>query len=351
MQRSQLRNTTSKAKFDSETTLMLELNDPIRSSTEARLAALLQDLNKATDQLNSANDEVARNRFKRQIELLENEYEEESGKRMSTARSLRQLDSEWKDRLPEIDYRKARKIAGHVHEKRFEQNFGAASFLIQNSDEMEGDLCVELLRQKFKINWSTLRHHRLEFHDETQINAAALVAGLKRWLGLDRSAENLDREIEMINREICGQLRNSSVIFVELYFGESLAHCREFLHWALTAFWRPLVAEARNAALNYFPIHTILVVRSAGVVYQRRQSPAFLCSEKQFDPHKLLDLPLQGWTEQEIGMWLRKCEGLDLDNEAIGRMAQRIYGSKRTPNKTRRSALEGELYKHFDRRS
>lgn len=328
---------------------MRKLNDPIRRSIEARIADLEMDLARASDQLKSTNDEVERGRLYRKIEGLEREINQESEKLKSLSRNLRHLESDWKDRLPEIDYQKARKIAGLVHEKRFNQNFGAASFLIQNSDEMEGDLCVQMLKRKFEIKRDALKHHRLEFHDEAQITAWTLIAGLKRWLGMDRGSENPEREIEMINREICGQIRNSSVIFVEFDFGETLTHCREFLRWALTAFWTPLVAEAQKAAREYYPIHTILVVRSAGAAFQPDQPQALQRSVKQFDPHKLLELPLQHWTEQEIGMWLRKCDGLDLDNEAIGRMARRIFGSKRTPNKTRRSALEGELYKYFER--
>jgi hypothetical protein len=323
---------------------MQELNDP-------RIARLEHDLAAANDQLSWTNDEVERNRLRRKIENLKSEISLEHERLRSLTHNLRQLDSDWKDRLPEIDYQKARKIAGQIHEKRFTRNFGAASFLIQNSDEMEGDLCVQLLKQKFGIKPSMLKHHRLEFHGEAQINAAALIAGLKRWLGMDNPGDHPEREIELINRELCGQLRNSSAVFVELYFGETLTHCREFLHWALTAFWMPLVAEAQKVAKEHFPIHTILVVRSAGRAFQPDQSPAFRCSAKQFDPHKLLELPLQHWTETEIEMWLRKCDGLELDKDAFQRMARRIFGSKHTPNKTRRSALEGELYKYFEQLS
>jgi hypothetical protein len=330
---------------------MQELNDPIRRSIEARIAALLQDLNVANDWLMSANDPVERKRLKRKIDDLEREIKQEDEKLRSSSRRLRHLDSDWKDRLPEIDYQKARKIAGLVHEKHFNRNFGAVAFLIENSDEMEGELCVQLLKQKFKINWSTLKHHRLEFHDEAQINAAALIAGLKRWLGMDNPNEPPEREIAMINRELCGQLRNSSVIFVELCFGETLTHCRDFLRWALTGFWAPLVAEAEKVADRYYPIHTILVIRSAGKVFQADQAQTFRRFDKDFGPHKLLELPLQHWTEAEIETWLRRCEGLELDSEALRRMARRIFGSKHTPNKTRRLALEGALYKYFEQLS
>lgn len=328
---------------------MQELNDPIRRSIEMRIADLEMDLARASDQLKFTNDEVDRGRLRGRIDSLEREIIQENEKLKSLSRNLRHLDSDWKDRLPEIDYQKARKIAGSVHEKRFNQNFGAASFLIQNCDEMEGDLCVQMLKRKFEIKRGALKHHRLEFHDEAQINAGALIAGLKRWLGMDNPGDHPDREIEMINRELCGQLRNSSVIFVEFDFGETLTHCREFLRWALTAFWAPLVAEAQKVAREYYPIHTILVVRSAGGAFQPDQPQSLRCSVKQFDPHKLLDLPLQHWAEPEIEMWLRKCDGLELDKDAFRQMARRIFGSKRTPNKTRRSALEGELYKYFER--
>lgn len=101
-----------------------------------------------------------------------------------------------------------------------------------------------------------------------------------------------------------------------------------FLEWFVQDFWSELINQisVRRKQHPYIKIVGVIAVRN--VVPKAALSPAVCCTKQTFDNIKMLELPLQKWSDKEIYEWLWKhfkLSGLGFDQSRIQQMAKSIY--------------------------
>ncbi len=102
----------------------------------------------------------------------------------------------------------------------------------------------------------------------------------------------------------------------------------EFLEWFVNSFWQELVTKisARRSDHPFIKVVGVIAVRN--VIPKPALSPEFCCTKQNFSGKKILELPLQKWSDKELYEWLwkhSKLSGLGYEPAQIQQMAKVIY--------------------------
>jgi hypothetical protein len=304
-----------------------------------RIASVTEECLAAYRELDTLNDEVQRTRKKRQIQDLESELMELEArfKAHRTAGVQRQRD--WEDNLHSIDYQKARELAEQVH-RDIQNRIGAVSFFIQNSKEMEGRWCVALLKRLFDLKSPKFVHHRVDFASNKRLDEGKLILELKNRLGITSNMERIEDEINVIANAFCRDLRNGSVLFIELEFWETAAQRRDLIQWILSDFWSRIVSRLDSIGESLDLVNFVLVIVANKTLFYEGVPAELCCQVDSIDPRKLVELPLDRWTPKEIELWLKRYANLNLPKQEIELMAREICGEGLTPSTVYRSLMD-----------
>ncbi len=85
----------------------------------------------------------------------------------------------------------------------------------------------------------------------------------------------------------------------------------QFLDWFVNQFWRVILNKLSEIKQER-PLIRIIGVISVEAKVAKPQIPRHLCcSVKQFDPEKMVELPLKTWNTEQICTWLEAYSTLD----------------------------------------
>jgi hypothetical protein len=248
----------------------------------------------------------------------------------------------WPDYLPQIDYTRAIKTFERVM-THLQPQGGAALLMLQNSRTLGGRWCVERLRSTLHTQTTHFRRLPVAIMLGDRLDAPTFLTRLGSHLGCPPPTDNsevvLRQAVNALFQTLCDSLQSGSVYFIELKLTQANSLCESFLPWLLNQFWVPLVAERWPQVLQKNPLAMIVLVIE---IEQQVQPPhgleALACTPKAFDSTRILELPLQRWTQQEIEAWLLRFSGLtsppsNKTPDEVRHLAAQIYSvsKKGTP--------------------
>jgi len=242
------------------------------------------------------------------------------------------------EELQKIDFVEAKEVVERIVSK-FDRNGGNASFLLQRNLQMAGRLCLLEIKDRLQSNTRDLKSFPIEFSADTELNHIGLLNRLASHLGIEPMSEPMEYS-SSIQQAIVRSLQSGSVVLIEIHKWDALplAIQREVLCWFLEQFWQPLVAQLPTIATTYSRVRfiTILVVEDEIAL----DCQEYCCLHDEYDGQKIIDLPLQDWTENDILGWL---DYLGLPKQQSEGIAKRIYKASRGIPELVCSALRREF--------
>lgn len=293
-----------------------------REALTTRYGELTQEYVTAMKELGQLHGS-AKLRKEREVESIEQEMYEVDAKlkaleQQSRNRNRKQLNLE-KD-LQEIDFIEVKKVLDRILCQIDRDEGGNASFLLQRSLLREGRLCLLQIKAQLGNLTKDLKYYPIEFSVGTELNYIGLLNCLASHLGIEPIADPVDYS-SSIQQAIVRSLQSNSIVLIEIHKWGALPSQREVLYWFLEKFWKPLIAQLPKIATTYSRVKFITVFVVDGEI--ESHCLEYCCTHDKCDGQKIIDLPLQDWTEDVIFQWLGYVTGQTIQqNKAI---AKRIH--------------------------
>lgn len=266
--------------------------------------------------------------LEKEIENLENKIRQLKPVNKDDHQPYRSYHNVWEDKLPQLNFKKSKRIIQDIFSRLEDGGEEQALFLLQRSRTMRGDLCIKhikLLLQSMDIGdwyppfeYSFLRHQPSS--PEVFLNALASRFSVE---SLQADSSKL---ITLILDKVCKSLVAGNVFLLLVEF--SLRPNDAFLGWFVNEFWCPLVKHL-NVHRDEHPFIKVVGVLAVRNEISKTCLPIDLCCKKQkFDSRKILELPLENWSDREIHEWLSKhskLSELGYGQTQLKTMAETIY--------------------------
>lgn len=297
-----------------------------RKELSKKIADLQEQIEACKNQYRSTIDDAQKVVLKRKLDNLDKQIAEIekqlSGKDLSEDTNRRSLAL--KEKLPKIDFKESLRIVTKILDQ-FEEQHGAACFLLNDSFNMAGDLFSLELKDLLNSETTDLKYYEIAFSVGSRLDEIGFLQGMAAHLGLDEI--NRQEHYSKIIEKIFSSLENGSIILLELRKIDLLDNKEAFLSWLIDTFWNALIRKMPVACelKEVEQIRFIILVVSDDDIEEECLELPFFCQE--FDMYKALIIPLQDWKETDVRTWLTKHSGLPRDK--ITPMAKSIYKSSR----------------------
>lgn len=233
---------------------------------------------------------------------------------------------DWQANLYKLDCRKARKEIEKVKRLLSAQS-GAASFFIQNSDEMEGGHCVAHIEEVFEFRSSKeIRSLRRAFSAETGLSPSRMLTEFKRELGIEETHEHLQDGLCSVVKRLSEQLNHGMLIFVEVRFGHIAEHDQQGLDWLLTEFWPALLEAVVGKGSG---IHCLLVIVCGRKLFKSLPT-TMACQRHLHEKAVLREIKPEPWKKTDVEEWLLSYAKLPV-NLTPQNIAERVWQERRPP--------------------
>lgn len=324
------------------------MSDPVLAAKiKARndhLALLLKQYEAAWSQLNRTQSEMDKVTIHQQISDLEQDMEQ-------AKEELEKLEAEqrcqvgpkvniaqqrhWEEYLPEIDFNRPLREVQAILE-RFEDETGAALFLLPDSTTTRAELFVTRLRRWLEQRASQpgkIKYHRVEMSEHNQLTPWLLLKRLGSLLNcpppatVDQSPDQLSRYVTTVIDTLYQTMEVDNILLLQLAVVADLCSQEAFLSWFLQTFWIPLVHKLPEVVRDRPMLKCLVVITTEDLLPVLPTSSQLYCLAEQFHGERITYLPLDYWTEQEIRQWLIRFAGLHhhLAVAEINNVAQTIY--------------------------
>jgi hypothetical protein len=301
------------------------LSDPNRNELERQLADLMEEYDAADGQLRRELSAANRVRIQREIDHLYEQMERVQAQ-------LHQLESSggdpnrrhlgFEDKIPEIDYEPAATIVQTIL-TGFDRRGGAALFLLQRSVPLGGVWFVTRMKRFLESRATCVRHCRREIPPHGRWDEFGLLDLLADEFGVERVPEDADAYARAIIRAIRGFVRGSTTLLIDVRRWDDLCPQERVLPWFLEHFWTPLVHELPAITETYRNVKFVGILSASHEIPQTCLGPPYCCTPNDPDEKRVLELPLQKWTREEIQEWLEMFSSLPAPR--IEQVAQRVY--------------------------
>lgn len=303
--------------------------DPRKAGLEQYRESLGRQIVAAYTQLGMTTNQADKVPIQNQIEHYERELEAVEKKLqafMPPAGEAQQRYRKFDAHIHKIDFSEAMAAFKSIM-AQFGDAGGAALFLVQNSSQMCGKLCVSQFKEFLQDQTGDWKHYPVSFSVEKTANEWGLLEGLARHLGIMHDADSLEQYARQILHTLCGSVRSGSVVFVEINQWDVLATPEEALKQFLEVFWLPLV--------NHLPglvqqkqcrrVKFIAVITADMPLPFSPEDYDLLCCcpASGLLAEKAIDVALRWWTREEIQTWLDMFSGLD--SQEVDRLVPQIY--------------------------
>lgn len=299
-----------------------------KEALEEELASLSEQYTAVMKQRSQARDARDRLLFKKQADdLLEQmrQVEDELEQLEDSENNSNQIYLDIQANLPEIDFRESMKVVDKIT-SQFGREGGAALFLIDNSYSMAGELCISRIREQLKRQTRSFRYLKIEISSSGRYDELGLLECLARYFNLpSESTPNIGEYSQKVIQQICQSLQVGSVVFIEINKWDYLSCQERVLPWFIRDFWCQLLEESRLIAHKngLRRVNIVAVIDSESQLNKECEALPYYCNPDEFDSKKILKLPLNQWTEDDILEWLERYGCLPASQ--IDVMAKQIY--------------------------
>lgn len=329
----------------------------LKETAEKRIAELCEDYQAAVAQLGQCQSAVDKKKIERQIKDIEKEMDLWDGKLQKLEHSRenpdrRQQYSRWRDDLPKIDFTEALEKLEALW-RQFKGKEGAFLFLMQNSHAKLGRLCLTRVEDRLKEEGADFRLYKIEFMSHHRLGETEFLDRVADHVNLEPRVDNVEGYARSVIERVCGSLQSGSIVFLEITAWDPVVLQDKFLPWFRDGFWIPIVRRLPTLANKCPLVKFVTVINVNAQVSSDYLTPSVCCTQDQFNPEKILELPLRNWQKDEIKIWLLKYSGLTspgigLNTENIEKMAVAIYRASGNGDPPLvRDALLEQLNKHF----
>jgi len=250
--------------------------------------------------------------------------------------------------LSSIDFSLAKQILANIVVP-WENKGGCAAFLLQKSFYMRGDLLILEIQKLLAHGMrgygtgSNLKPYRICLEDQTGLSTdrVGILERLCRDLGLNSRYDSVEALEAAVIETLCRPLRGTTTLLLEIGPWDEIPEEQQqaLLDWFLQDFWISVVQQQNQVADKFRGVQCIAIVYSNDDLpvlcqdlcyFPASDSPIPIVLD--FNPPKLIHLPLELWTELEIHDWLEK-QGYSINDCAVN--ARKIHqksggGSPRT---------------------
>lgn len=275
------------------------------------------------------NEKIAQ--LEQDIQATQAKLNELKAAQQTSSSHLRQKTVNWEDQIHAINYNKAKKTIETVF-KGLKQREGSALFLMRKSRSMGGKWCAQKVKHQIRQELgSMLMPCEVGFSHHQTVGAVEFLRDLAQRYSVDAQSEIVD--VRSFSEKVIGciidSLVSGNILLMEIDIC-ALSPQDTFLVWFVNGFWGPLNIRLRAVASQKQRIRLIALLSVQGTIPRTCLPVEICCKKTSFNGGKILELPLQKWTEQEICNWLFDHSGLTrqavpLPNEGITRMAKSIH--------------------------
>lgn len=301
--------------------------DAKRKSLESRSEALAEEIAQATSQLISTSNSVERSRLERQVEELYRQLEnleKDLTSHKSGVSSGSRRDRDWQEHLPRINFNEAIEITQDL--LLSSNSNSAALLLVANSHQMCGALCVSRIRDLLQESTADFKHFELECPLTSQFSQRWFIDSLARYVKLEQRPRSHKQAARKLVKKIAISMRSGNVLFFEIRGWDFDPDHSEMLTWLVEEFWIPITKALADLVGVYNRVRVVVLIMTTEPL-RRPLPPELSCNRASFEVERMLELPLQNWTRDEIHQWLESYSRLSLTTQEISKLTQRIFNS------------------------
>jgi hypothetical protein len=321
---------------------MPSLNETKRKILERNLATALQEYAIANHQLLAITNDVDRGRLKKQVASLEaqaQQYEDEL-KKLELTEVVNAPSKDWRIYLPRLNFKEAVEITKELLVDKSENS--AALFLIPNNLAMGGKWCVARIRELLEEGTADFLPYVVESIGVRAFSEKWILDSLAQHLNVTDLPKNHRQAARKIIEALRHSVRSGSIRFLEIRGWEFLHDFSEILTWFIEDFWIPLTKELIKIEGEYRKVRFVAIIIADEPLPEEKFLAALLCTRANFNAERILELPLQHWSKEEIEEWLESY--LQLSSEEIKRLSRKVYNSS---NSGLPSLVHEALAKHL----
>jgi len=320
------------------------MSDDIRARTRKilgeQLEALWQDYEAAIKQSTTALAASDRNKAEREAEEIYKKIEKLDSKLKSleltpadnpvaTSKSdAARIQEKLRSNLHRIDFKELEKTIKII--LRDHQDGGCAALLLfQESDKRGGQWCAARIRELLQgvTDEGKFREIPVEFKSSDQANGIELLRRIGHYLGIEaKSHESMNSFSQDVINRLCGSLQNGSVVMIKCQRCDDILSDLDEFCQILENFWRNMVSELEVVSKQCCEVKIITLLFTDKPLPDDNLVD-YCCTIEQFQKNKLLKLPQEEWTQEDIRVWVARYWGLRLNTIEINRMAKNIYES------------------------
>jgi len=319
--------------MDSKQEILL-IKEKYRAGLVKQYAGAYDDLNTNLDQ---SQRPVIEERIRQVAAKIKEVEEEIRALKLASADESQVLQSQvyresfnsWEDNLHRIDFSKVNKSLRSIYD-RLDGKSGSALFLLQNSNAMGGKWGIKAIRDRLQDlgkDWYPPLEYAFPLH--RSIHQADFLSEVAQKFNYQMSGDTEQKIITDLIEKIYGALYGGQVFLIQIEIPQLDAKST-FLDWFVNQFWCPLVRRLPTVSQTSPLVKIFAVVTVRGSVNKTCLSDELICPNRQFDGEKILNLPLQKWTEADICNWLVSFSGLmspaiGMTKPEVENMARSIY--------------------------
>ena len=312
---------------------MSDIEDLIKSLEEKKKNLLQQYAATSSQQTTTLNDadqpklQVRLDKLEQEVQKIEEKIRKLRAVSGEDHHSRRNYSQVWEDKLPQLNFKKSKKIVQDIFTTYFEsQKEEQALFLLQRSHTMRGDLCIKHIKALLQEMGDWYPPFEYSFLRHQLPNTVEFLKALAYRFQIETGADSTHQYTTQVLDKLCSSLTGGNVflLFVELTFEEQ----NDFLEWFVNSFWHELVSRISIRRDDHPFIKVVGVIAVRNVIPKPTLSSGLCCTKQQFNGKKVLELPLQKWSNQEIYEWLwkhSKLSGMGYEQSQMQQMAKAIY--------------------------
>jgi Caspase domain/inactive STAND len=225
--------------------------------------------------------------------------------------------------LYRIDYRDAKKNIDRIV-RRLDETPGPALFLLQNEQQVRGDLCLRYLRNRLDDLGVVRREYPIGALAVGGHPTATFTYKLAEHLAIANHADqDPDQLAKTAAAQICRDAMDYSYCILSVQINQADQQ-HPFLDWFLAEFWQFLtlhLEQMQQAA----PEATIVGIVTTDSYLAEPQAERIFGQAEIDEGKTFFDLPISPWTEEDVYQWLRRHAQPPLTRNECRGIADTVY--------------------------
>jgi len=310
---------------------LIRINEDYLEGLLKKMKAAYADKSKSMSDVDKISIDLSIDQISDEIKSTQSEIRKLKISQQGTSVRHRHIAQVWDEHLHKINYSRVNTLIRPIFDDLRQQE-GSALFLLRKSRSMGGRWC----RQKVKAQidqelGSRLMPCEVGFTHHQSATSVEFLSSLAQRFAIDAESSlgDVNYFTKKLTAHIVDSLVSGDILFLEIDIC-TLDSQANFLEWFVQHFWDGLTGLLPVVSLQKRKIRLIALISVRGSIPRKCLPSAICCKKSNFSGSKILELPLQKWSEKEICNWLFDFSGLTnmnnplADNEIV-HMAKSIY--------------------------